>query len=558
MAAFGDGSELDDLEDDTNTEYYTILNISKDASSDQIKAAYRRLCILYHPDKYPEKEKKQVAEKLFSRLKEAYEVLVDSRRRTIYDRHGKEGLENDLQLTERITVPVELMEEYEKFYKWWEDRAYIQKSNPAGYFKLFLDATEFLSEYEEGIKVRKMIFSQSVDGTLSSSTSGSVMAAGAVSPYSLFAGMQFSLFAGMQFSLRHILSNRNWVGIAFMAATQPSLKAEFYHALSNHVYLQGSGGIIFLPYGVMLDTSLSLTHRISPNTTGQITIKDINMSSVRAKVVHEFSPKLKGLAAVESGFTQSYAKLQLSYEVFPQYQLTGSVKLYSNGSVWLCYGAEHEVAEMTSIGAYVELQSTGGVALRLKLSRTTQSYSVHIALSDSMDIATILYATILPLGIFACVKVLALSPYLRHRREKEIRSRREAMTKEMTEKKREAEQAIDLMTASIQRVMSIEQARHGLIITEAYYGRLFDTSNHPITEDSKVIDVRIPLQVLVKDSKLILPATSKAHITGFYDPCFGEKKHLRVVYQFRGTLHEVTIENMDPLVIPRQSHLVQR
>ena len=178
-------------------------------------------------------------------------------------------------------------------------------------------------------------------------------------------------------------------------------------------------------------------------------------------------------------------------------------------------------------------------------------------LSDTMDIATILYATVVPLCAFACVKALAFTPYIRHRREKELKLRREAMTKELAEKKREAEQAIDLMSASVQRVLSIEQARHGLIIIEAYYGRLFDIGEHP-AEGSKVIDVRIPLQVMVKDSKLILPATSKAHITGFYDPCFGEKKHLRVVYQFRGTMHEVTIENMDPLVIPRQSHLVQR
>lgn len=549
MAAFGDGNELDDLEDEATSEYYTILNISKDATGDEIKAAYRRLCILYHPDKYPDKDKKLVAEKLFSKLKEAYEVLVDPRRRAIYDRRGKEGLENDLQLTERITVPVELMEEYEKFHKWWEERVYIQKSNPAGYFKVHLDAMEFLSGYDDGIKLNKMMFSQSVDAPLSSSTSGTVMAAGAVDP--------FSLFAGLQFSLRHILSSRNWVGIAFMAATQPSLKGEFYHVLSNHVYVQGSGGIIFSPYGVMVDTSLTMTHRISPHTTGQITIKNINMSSVRAKLVHEFSPKLKGLVAVEAGFTQFYTKLQLSYELYPHYQLTGSLKAYSDGSVWVCYGAEHEIAEMTSIGAYVELLSTGGVALRLKLNRTTQSYSAHIALSDSTDIATILYATIIPLGIFACVKVLALTPYLRHRREKELRSRKEAMTKEMAEKKKEAEQAIDLMSASLQRVMNTEQARHGLIIREAYYGRLFDAGDHP-TNDDKVIDVHIPLQVMVKDSKLILPATSKAHVTGFYDPCFGEKKHLRVVYQFRGTLHEVTIENMDPLVIPRQSHLVQR
>ncbi|XP_065900012.1 dnaJ homolog subfamily C member 11-like [Dysidea avara] len=535
---------------EVNCEYYTLLNVSKDASSDEVKSAYRRLCILYHPDKYPDKEKKQVAEKLFSKLKEAYEVLIDPRRRAIYDKRGKEGLENDLQLAERITVPVELMDEYEKFHKWWEDRIFIQKSNPTGYFKMSLDATEFLSDDEEsGIMLEKITFSQSVDAQFSTSTTGTVMAAGAVSP--------MSVFGGLQFAMRHILSSRSWVSAAFMAATQPSLRGEFYHALSNHVYIQGHAQIILGPYGALLTTGVSLTHRISPTTLGEISVKDINMSAVKAKLIHEFSPKLKAMLVVQTGFTESYTKLQLTYHPVPQYQLTGSVKMATDGT-WLCYGVDHEVAEMTSIGAHVEVLTTGGVSLRLRLQRTTQSYTVQVALSDSTELATILYATIIPLGLFACVKALALTPYLRRRREREVKSRREVMTKEMAEKKREAEQAIDLMSASLQRVLSVEQARHGLILIEAHYGKLFVSGELVSTDSHKVIDVRVPLQVMVKDSKLELPATTKATITGFYDPCWGEKKHLRVVYQFRGALHEVTVENMEELVIPRKSHLVQR
>ena len=50
--------------------------------------------------------------------------------------------------------------------------------------------------------------------------------------------------------------------------------------------------------------------------------------------------------------------------------------------------------------------------------------------------------------------------------------------------------------------------------------------------DDKVVDVVVPLQCQVKDSKLILQNTSKSSLPGFYDPCVGEEKSLRIVYDF--------------------------
>ena len=92
--------------------------------------------------------------------------------------------------------------------------------------------------------------------------------------------------------------------------------------------------------------------------------------------------------------------------------------------------------------------------------------------------------------------------------------------------------------------MSAEQAKHGLLIVEAWY----IVSCFIKSSLTKVIDVRIPLQCLVVDSKLILHGTGKVDIPGFYDPC------LRVKYEIRGTAHEVTVEDSEPLVIPKPSH----
>ncbi|XP_035285385.1 dnaJ homolog subfamily B member 6a isoform X2 [Anguilla anguilla] len=71
-------------------EYYHILGVQRNASQEDIKKAYRKLALKWHPDKNP--ENKEEAERKFKELSEAYEVLSDAQKRDVYDRYGKEGL----------------------------------------------------------------------------------------------------------------------------------------------------------------------------------------------------------------------------------------------------------------------------------------------------------------------------------------------------------------------------------------------------------------------------------------------------------------------------------
>lgn len=77
---------------ETSEDYYLILGIARDANEDQIKKAYRKLALRWHPDK--NLDNRELAEKNFKRLSEAYEVLSDQGKRQVYDRYGKEGLVN--------------------------------------------------------------------------------------------------------------------------------------------------------------------------------------------------------------------------------------------------------------------------------------------------------------------------------------------------------------------------------------------------------------------------------------------------------------------------------
>jgi DnaJ-class molecular chaperone len=70
--------------------YYEILEIEKTASQEEIRKSYKKLAVKWHPDKNP--TNKEEAEKRFKEISEAYEVLNDTEKRSIYDRHGLEGI----------------------------------------------------------------------------------------------------------------------------------------------------------------------------------------------------------------------------------------------------------------------------------------------------------------------------------------------------------------------------------------------------------------------------------------------------------------------------------
>src|SRR5207248_5972583 len=72
-------------------DYYAQLGVKRDADEAEIKKAYRRLAMQYHPDRVGPDEK-QAAEAKFKEITEAYEVLRDPEKRATYDRYGAAGL----------------------------------------------------------------------------------------------------------------------------------------------------------------------------------------------------------------------------------------------------------------------------------------------------------------------------------------------------------------------------------------------------------------------------------------------------------------------------------
>jgi curved DNA-binding protein CbpA len=80
------------MSDLNSDDYYVVLGVKKNATDSEIKKAYRKLAIKWHPDKHQNNKSK--AEENFKIISHAYEVLSDTEKRKLYDMYGKEGIVN--------------------------------------------------------------------------------------------------------------------------------------------------------------------------------------------------------------------------------------------------------------------------------------------------------------------------------------------------------------------------------------------------------------------------------------------------------------------------------
>ena len=158
-----------------NEDYYSLLNVRREASCEEPKAAYRRLCMLYHPNKHRDPGLKSQAERLFNLIHQAYEVFSDPQTRAIYDIYGKRGLEMEgWEVVERRRTPAEIREEFERLQREREESRLQQHTNPKGTISVGTDATDLFDRYEEEyedvsgsgfpqIEINKMHISQSIE-----------------------------------------------------------------------------------------------------------------------------------------------------------------------------------------------------------------------------------------------------------------------------------------------------------------------------------------------------------------------------------------------------------
>ncbi|KAG8434212.1 hypothetical protein GDO86_012546 [Hymenochirus boettgeri] len=525
-------SFLDDEVD--NDDYYSLLNVRREATQDELKASYRRLCMLYHPDKHRDPELKKQAEQLFNLVHQAYEVLSDPQSRAIYDIYGKKGLEMEgWEVVERKRTAAEIREEFERLQREREERRLQQRTNPKGTISVGVDATELFDRYDEDfedvpgsgfpqVEINRMHISQSIEAPLTATDTA--ILSGSLSTQNGNGGGSINL------ALRKVTSAKGWGELEFGAGDLqgPLFGLKVFRNLTPKCFFTTNCMLQFSSRGIRPGLTTMVARNLDKNTMGYIQWRWGIQSAMNTSIVRDTK---------NSHFTM-------------QLQIAGLF-----GTV-VEYGAERKVSRHSILGATVSVGVPQGVSLKIKLNRASQTYFFPIHLTDQLLPSAIFYATVGPLVIYVAMHRLIIKPYLRAQKEKELEKQRENASTDIVQKKQEAEAAVRLMQESVRRIIEAEESKMGLIILNAWYGK-FVTDNSRKNEKVKVIDVTVPLQCLVKDSKLILTEASKAGLPGFYDPCIGEDKSLKILYQFRGVLHQVMSGDNEPLRIPKQSHKIE-
>uniref|UniRef100_A0A2K5Q3X1 DnaJ homolog subfamily C member 11 n=1 Tax=Cebus imitator TaxID=2715852 RepID=A0A2K5Q3X1_CEBIM len=492
-----------------NEDYYSLLNVRREASSEELKAAYRRLCMLYHPDKHRDPELKSQAERLFNLVHQAYEVLSDPQTRAIYDIYGKRGLEMEgWEVVERRRTPAEIREEFERLQREREERRLQQRTNPKGTISVGVDATDLFDRYDEEyedvsgsgfpqIEINKMHISQSIEAPLTATDTA--ILSGSLSTQNGNGG------GSVNFALRRVTSAKGWGELEFGAGDLqgPLFGLKLFRNLTPRCFVTTNCALQFSSRGIRPGLTTVLARNLDKNTVGYLQWRWGIQSAMNTSIVRDTKTS-HFTVALQLGIPHSFALIsyQHKFQDDDQTRVKGSLKAGFFGTV-LEYGAERKISRHSVLGAAVSIGVPQGVSLKVK----------------------------------------------------ELEKQRESAATDVLQKKQEAESAVRLMQESVRRIIEAEESRMGLIIVNAWYGKFVNDKSRK-SEKVKVIDVTVPLQCLVKDSKLILTEASKAGLPGFYDPCVGEEKNLKVLYQFRGVLHQVMVLDSEALRIPKQSHRI--
>ncbi|XP_038061673.1 dnaJ homolog subfamily C member 11-like [Patiria miniata] len=545
-------------------DYYAILNTRKEASSDELRAAYRRMCVLYHPDKHRDEKDKTAAEAVFNKVQKAYQVLNDPSKRAIYDVYGETGLEAEWDIVPRRRTPQEIHDEYERLAKEKEERRLQQSTNPRGAITVGIDATDLFDVYEDydmefsgvpSIEVKNMSITQSIDAPLT--PTDTAVLSGNLSTQNGNGSGNFNV------AYRRIFSYQSWGEFQASAGGGPTLALKIFRNINKRSFVSCTGSARLLSGTVIAPGIATVAGRqLDKHTMGYMTWRWGMASSMTTMVVRD-TQSTHTMCQMQLGIPNSFVSVSFTKK-FPEHdgKITLAAKVGLLGSVFE-YGCDKKISRHSRAAAKISIGIPAGVTLRLRLARGNQTFLFPIHLSHELSPQALFYGTVAPLLAYWFIKVLVVDPFLNKRKTDELAKERDSKQEMMDLKKQEAQDEVHLMQEMVQRIVETERNREGLIITRAWYGKLVIREAEEENGDGEVggeiegmIDVTVQLQCQVKDSKLMLTDASKAALPGFYDPCVGEEKNLRVQYEFHGEQHECTIADNEPLRIPKRSHHV--
>ncbi|KAM0749395.1 DnaJ-domain-containing protein [Meredithblackwellia eburnea MCA 4105] len=567
-----DNSERDSL--------YSILNLDKQATEDDIHKAYKRLAALLHPDRHLDPANKQAADSSFQRLQHAYEVLSDPQKRIIYDSLGEEGLKTKWEVGPKGKSSAEMRLEFEKLQRKDLEKHVNQLVRAQGELTCTTDARVLLLSTEERIRlggprhmtlkqrvdsvnVRQMFLKHSFTTPINPNTSV-ILTSQLLSRNSVGAG-------NVLIKLQHRPSSKLQLELG-TTALRPrafSVKATYTPDSDSFVNFETAAKTLASPPRF----TVTVGRRVSDRNTASFTLRSgayalgpWGLSSLEPYSSSTFSLGLVNTSGYSLDLTSGLFGTSLSGDyartVLAGVRVRVGASFSTQGGLASYVKGTRRVTENTRAELGVELAMNGTMTVKLSVMRLGQKLILPVIVSSSFNPTLALTFTVIPALSVVVANHYIVAPRKRRKITNKIAELRKENSEYILEKRKEAAAASKLLEEHVARKVEEERRKDGLVILEAVYGILEakDTPGPASEEEltgARWLDITVPLSALISSSQLIVPGgRSKSHILGVYDCAMGENKRLRVRYLFKGREHEVIVADTEALSAPLRAHVV--
>lgn len=533
-------------EEAQNRELYALLQISPQSSDEEIRKAYRQWAQIYHPDKYQSPEEKGIATHNFQRICEAYEILTDEHKRQIYDIYGMEGLSAGLELGPKLNKADEIKQELERLRRLKEQEKVFTHVQPSGSIFAELSVPEFLegdgfmkgmamaSEIHQQISKRNAV---AIGGNLavngdSGGGGATVLFRHQVSPV---ASVEFMASAGLR-ALLGVQTTRH-VSVHSTATTGVAISLRDGSVNLSNVWTrqisEATNGNIQLNLGTESSISVGWKHKNEKTSAGGEIKFGTGSFGAAAQYTRRFSKKSHGRVTCKVGSSAL------------EFEIGGGRKISDFSSVRMLY----------SIGIQ-------GISWKFEYHRGGQKLIVPVLLSRDLSLLLASGALVVPSSLYFLLKTYLVKPFYLKREKQKALEKMQSSSAQVREARAAAEKAQQLLQNVANRKRNKREETGGLVITKAVYGdskaiqKIIESGEENDELASQTLDVTIPLNFVVNDSGILKlhEGVKKSGIMGFCDPCPGDAKKLYVEYSYGGTMHTVSVDDYEELVIPKGSH----
>ncbi|GMS85913.1 hypothetical protein PENTCL1PPCAC_8088, partial [Pristionchus entomophagus] len=539
--------------DEEDLDFYAILNVPTDATHDEITKAYRKRCLIFHPDRHTDDNDKRAAEKIFVQLKRAHETLMDPKQRAIYDALGVQGLDqHGWQLVSRSENPDNIRREYEFLQRLKERELMLQRTHPTSGFHVKTSLAGLFAknpDYRYGPQFISIGISQGVDCPLTQSDRvglvGRVRAGNGRGDGSVSAVWKRSTANWhLENTVTVSADTLHWTGRAGRNLSPRST-----------IILQPS--LQWYPLQQMCNPAVALifSHQLRRNWQGSIILSaSPTNSALTTNILHTENNQPKALCNIALSPSNPHLRLVYFTRQPTSDSVTEMAVTISPFGIAPSIQAERRLSRFTRVGVSLAFAFPScTLTAKFKARAGGASYEWSIVLCDDKDelSRSALYGVALPYCVFQIGRVV-FRPWI----EKLTTLFDDPMAEGQVDaaKAEESERIISLMRPTAERIAREEEEKKGIVIVEAKYGQTdpLGSRSYPVMGD-RSIDVTVPLQSMVHDSQLRVFSV-KSQLPGFHDPAPGFPKVLMVKYRFRDEPHAVCIPDDMPLTIPLRSH----